>query len=129
MSIFICEKCGKLDNTACNNNYWHASMNKYRESKSGEMSICFKPEYSYFENHVARELHTVTVPELYTRETLTSRIRNTGQNMEKKNFLNGNRETMDQCWMQQNILNNRVLNCKSEFWMRSYRKLNNTEHM
>ncbi len=52
MSIFICEKCGKLDNTACNNNYWHASMNKYRESKSGEMSICFKPEYSYFENHV-----------------------------------------------------------------------------
>lgn len=52
MGVFICEKCGKLDNTACSNNYWHASMNKYRKSKGEEMDICFKPEFSYFENHV-----------------------------------------------------------------------------
>ena len=52
MSIFICEKCGKLDNTACSNNFWHANMNKYRESKGEEINISFKPEYSYFENHV-----------------------------------------------------------------------------
>lgn len=31
MSIFICEKCGKLDNAACNNNYWIAHMNKHRQ--------------------------------------------------------------------------------------------------
>lgn len=52
MSIFICEKCGKLDNTACGNNYWIAYMNKYRQSQGEEIEIYFKPEFSYFENHV-----------------------------------------------------------------------------
>lgn len=52
MSIFICEKCGKLDNTACNNNYWHAVGNKYRESQGEELDIFYKPQFSYFENHV-----------------------------------------------------------------------------
>ena len=52
MSVFICEKCGKLDNTACSNNYWQAIMNKYRESKGEKIDICFKPEFSYFENHI-----------------------------------------------------------------------------
>lgn len=51
MSIFICEKCGKLDNTACNNNYWFAIMNK-RLKKSGEKTNKkFKDEFEYFENH------------------------------------------------------------------------------
>lgn len=52
MGIFICEKCGKLDNTACSNNYWHAAMNKRRELQGMEMDVCFKPEFLYFENHV-----------------------------------------------------------------------------
>lgn len=52
MSTFICEKCGRLDNTACGNNYWHAIINKYREEKCEKIIICFKPEFSYFENHV-----------------------------------------------------------------------------
>lgn len=52
MSIFICEKCGKLDNTACSNNYWHALMNKHRRKDGKEIDICFKPEFEYFENHV-----------------------------------------------------------------------------
>lgn len=52
MSIFICEKCGKIDNTACHNNYWHASQNKYRQSKGEELSTAYKPEFKYFENHV-----------------------------------------------------------------------------
>lgn len=51
MSIFICEKCGKLDNTACSNNYHHANMNKYREQKGKKIDICYKPEFLYFENH------------------------------------------------------------------------------
>lgn len=52
MSIFICEKCGKLDNTACSNNYWHAAMNKYRQSQGKELDISFKPQFEYFETHV-----------------------------------------------------------------------------
>lgn len=52
MSIFICEKCGKLDNTACRNNYYHAFVNKYREQKGEKLDVCFKPEFLYFENHV-----------------------------------------------------------------------------
>lgn len=52
MGIFICEKCGKLDNTACNNNYWHASGNKYRQSKGEGLDRYYKPEFEYFENHV-----------------------------------------------------------------------------
>lgn len=52
MSTFICEKCGKLDNTACSNNYWHAVGNKYRQSEGKELSTCFKLEFAYFENHV-----------------------------------------------------------------------------
>lgn len=52
MSIFICEKCGKLDNTALSNNYYHAIGNKYRQSQGEKLRICFKPEFAYFENHV-----------------------------------------------------------------------------
>lgn len=52
MSIFICEKCGKLDNTACSNNYWCASGNKYRQSHGEEITPYFKPEFAYFENHL-----------------------------------------------------------------------------
>lgn len=54
MSIFICEKCGKLDNTACGNNYWHALTNKIRERKGEEQETHYKPEFLYFENHVCR---------------------------------------------------------------------------
>lgn len=52
LSIFICEKCGKLDNTACNNNYWHARMNKYRQSEGKTIDRCYKPKFEYFETHV-----------------------------------------------------------------------------
>lgn len=52
MSIFICEKCGKLDNTACGNNYWLAHMNKHRQKNGEKLEIYFKPEFSYFETHV-----------------------------------------------------------------------------
>lgn len=51
MSIFICEKCGKLDNTACSNNYWHTFVNKCRQSESEELDICYKPQFAYFETH------------------------------------------------------------------------------
>ena len=30
MAIFICEKCGRLDNTANGNNFWQANSNKVR---------------------------------------------------------------------------------------------------
>ncbi len=52
MSIFICEKCGKLDNTACGNNYWHAFVNKCNQADGKEISKCYKPSFEYFENHV-----------------------------------------------------------------------------
>lgn len=52
MSIFICEKCGKLDNTACNNNYWHAQMNQYLKSVGKAIDISYEPEFEYFETHV-----------------------------------------------------------------------------
>ena len=51
MSIFICEKCGKLDNTACGNNYWHVAMNKYLQSKGEKLDISYQSKFSYFENH------------------------------------------------------------------------------
>lgn len=52
MGIFICEKCGKVDNTACSNNYWHASMNKYLQSEGREIDVSYKPEFVYFETHL-----------------------------------------------------------------------------
>ena len=52
MSIFICEKCGKLDNTACGNNYWLAHMNKHRQAQGDKIEIYFRPEFSYFEDHL-----------------------------------------------------------------------------
>lgn len=52
MSIFICEKCGKLDNSACSNNFWHARRNKYRQSNEEEIDISYKSKFEYFENHV-----------------------------------------------------------------------------
>lgn len=52
MSIFICEKCGYLDNTACGNNYWHASGNKYRKREGLPLDISYSPEFQYFEDHV-----------------------------------------------------------------------------
>lgn len=50
MGIFICEKCGKLDNTACNNNYYIALINRHRKSE-GEKCISFKDGFEYFETH------------------------------------------------------------------------------
>lgn len=52
MPCFICEKCGKIDNTACANNYWHAKFNKLYRNKKEEIDISYKPEFSYFEDHV-----------------------------------------------------------------------------
>lgn len=52
MGTFICEKCGKIDNTACSNNYWHAIGNKHLKSVGMEIDIDYKPEFGYFEDHV-----------------------------------------------------------------------------
>lgn len=51
MSIFICEKCGKLDNTACNNNYWFAMMNRNLKKNGEEVRKIFNDEFEYFETH------------------------------------------------------------------------------
>lgn len=51
MGVFICEKCGNIDNTACGNNYWHAASNKYHKSINEPIKIYYKPEYEYFEDH------------------------------------------------------------------------------
>lgn len=50
MPSFICEKCGKVDNSACANNYWHAFRNKYRSKE--ELDVRFKSEFEYFEDHM-----------------------------------------------------------------------------
>ena len=52
MSIFICEKCGKLDNTALSNNYWLARMTKIQKEKGENPEPRFKSEFSFFEDHV-----------------------------------------------------------------------------
>lgn len=52
MSIFICEKCGKLDNTALNNNYWLAFMNKNKVKNGETITTYFKPDFTYFNGHV-----------------------------------------------------------------------------
>lgn len=51
MSIFICEKCGKLDNTALKNNYWLSQINKNRIEKGEEITPYFESEYAYFNDH------------------------------------------------------------------------------
>ena len=51
MGVFICQKCGNLDNTACGNNFYTARRNKYYLKKYGEFESSFKPEYEYFETH------------------------------------------------------------------------------
>lgn len=45
MPTFICEKCGHLDNSANNNNYWLTSMNKYNASIGKKIEKLFKEEY------------------------------------------------------------------------------------
>lgn len=52
MSCFICEKCGLIDNTDCNNNYWLAIGRKDIDERIIEKNPRFLPEYRYFENHV-----------------------------------------------------------------------------
>lgn len=52
MGVFICEKCGRLDNTACGNNYWHASRNKRRKANKEEIDRSYKKDFEYFEDHV-----------------------------------------------------------------------------
>lgn len=51
MSLFICERCGKIDNTACSNNYWLAFRNKVLQKKGEALDISFKPRFRYFETH------------------------------------------------------------------------------
>lgn len=76
MSTFICEKCGKLDNSACNNNYWHAIGNKYRKSKGEKLDICFKPQFIFFEDHICcSDCYEEIIDNKYT-ETLHSKKTN-----------------------------------------------------
>lgn len=51
MAIFICEKCGQVDNSAGSNNYWHVSMNKCLQSDGKEIDRLYQKEYEYFETH------------------------------------------------------------------------------
>lgn len=51
MGLFICEKCGCIDNTACDNTYYIASLNKLKRKKGEEIQPFFKPEFQYFEDH------------------------------------------------------------------------------
>ena len=49
MSVFICEKCGRIDNSANSNNFWQAFGNKSK-LKRGEPII---PKYDneFFDTH------------------------------------------------------------------------------
>ena len=51
VGLFICEKCGHIDNTACDNNYRITRLNKYKREKGEEAEQFFKPEFRYFEDH------------------------------------------------------------------------------
>ena len=49
MSAFICEKCGRIDNSANSNNYWAAMGNKYAQQRGDAV----RPHYTdeYFDTH------------------------------------------------------------------------------
>lgn len=49
MPVFICEKCGKLDNSANHNNFWSAMGNKSLLKEKRD--IMFHYDNSYFETH------------------------------------------------------------------------------
>lgn len=51
MGCFICEKCGKIDNTACRNNFWHAHANQAAIRHNEPINVSYKPEFAYFETH------------------------------------------------------------------------------
>lgn len=51
MGLFICEKCGCIDNTACANTYYIAKLNRHKKEKGEKIKPFFKPEFEYFENH------------------------------------------------------------------------------
>ena len=50
MPVFICEKCGKLDNSANTNNFWQACANieKIKEGKDPVQ----KYSDEYFDTHI-----------------------------------------------------------------------------
>lgn len=52
MGVFICEKCGNIDNTARGNNYWHVAGNLSRLSKGEEIDRMYPDEYEYFETNM-----------------------------------------------------------------------------
>lgn len=45
MSAFICEKCGRIDNSANHNNYWVAMGNKHKLSENKTIEPHFTDEY------------------------------------------------------------------------------------
>lgn len=49
MSIFICEKCGKIDNSANRNNYWPARANQYAKRRGDIIRHHYVDEY--FDTH------------------------------------------------------------------------------
>lgn len=51
MSTFICEKCGRISNSALRGTYWHAEMNLSHISKGEPIDKSYKPEYEFFETH------------------------------------------------------------------------------
>lgn len=53
MSTFICEKCGCIDNSALENNYWLANLyiGLLERKKLDDFSISFSEEYQFYNDH------------------------------------------------------------------------------
>lgn len=52
MSSFICEKCGCIDNTACDNNYWIVIGNRDAKKRGVKPFITLAKEFEYYNEHI-----------------------------------------------------------------------------
>lgn len=52
MACFKCSKCGEVDNSANDNNYWHARTNRQLIEENKPIRVMYKPEHIYFETNV-----------------------------------------------------------------------------
>lgn len=51
MSVFICEKCGYISNSALRGTFHHASANLSRIRKNEPIDVMYAPEFEFFETH------------------------------------------------------------------------------
>lgn len=54
MGLFICEKCGCIDNTACDNTYYIASLNKLKRKRGKKYSLSLNQSSS-----ISKIMHVV----------------------------------------------------------------------